>query len=215
MESSQQDIINRILKDATQEAELIIQNAKKSAELLLENQRQNARNQAQKEANSILKRAKNEAEIIRGKTNSEIQRHASWSVLAEKNRLIQKVIDTVSNQLTSLKDTPKYVTILEKLTVEAGSVLEGGNLTLHLSEKDSKINLHLSKLSKEITKKTGAKTKLSLSNEHILTRGVLVKKVEDKIFVDNTFESILNRHQKQLKLKIARILFSAIETHSG
>ncbi len=212
MESSEQDIITRILKDANEEAELIVKNAKTSAELLLEKQRQSGRNDAQKQANTLLKRAQNEAQIIRGKTNSDIQRQASWSVLSEKNRLIQKVIDTVSNQLVDLKNTPKYVLFLEKLTVESGSVLGGGNLTPHLSEDDSKIRLNLSKLAKEITKKTGTKTKLSLSNEHILTPGVLVKKVEDNIFVDNSFESILKRQQKQLKLKIAKILFAPIDT---
>jgi len=212
VESSEQDIVTRIIKDATEEAELIVKNAKKSAELLLEKQRQSGQDDAQKHVNIILKRAHNEAEIIQGKTNSDIRRQASWSILSEKNRLIQNVIDAAKSRLIEMEKTSKYLQFLEKLTVEAGSVLGGGNLTIHLSEKDSKMRLDFSKLSKEIIKKTGAKTKLALSNEHILTPGVFVRKVEDKIFVDNTFEAILKRQQKQLKPKIAKILFATMET---
>jgi vacuolar-type H+-ATPase subunit E/Vma4 len=210
MEFSQKDIINRILNDATKEAGLIVKNAEKSAKLLLENQRQTAQNQAKKEANSILKRAKNEAEIIRGKTSNELQRRASWTVLSEKNRLIQNVIDTVNDQLISLK-TPKYVQFLEKLTNEAGLVLGGGKLTVHLTERDSDLILNFTKLSKQISEKTGVTTNLSISKERIHSPGILVKKVDSKIFVDNTIKSILERQKKLLKIKIAKILFTPIE----
>ena len=64
------------------------------------------------------------------------------------------------------------------------------------------------KLEKEITAQTGVKTKLCLSEEHIATAGVVVKAVDNRVFVDNTFESILRRREKELKPKIAKILFS-------
>jgi len=214
MESSQQEIINRILKEATEEAELIIKKAKESAESLLANQRQTARANAEKEANSILKRAKNEAEIIRAKTITDIKRQSSWTVLSEKNRLIKNVLDSVKQRLIALKKSPKYIPLLEKLTVDAGSALGGGMLIVFLNEPDSKLQLNLENVAKEITAKTGIETKLSLSQEHIQNAGVVVKTVDNKIFVDNTFESILKRQEKELKIKIAKILFSSIDINN-
>lgn len=208
MESSQQEIINRILKDATDEAELIINKAKESAELLLENQRLSAHANAQKEANSILKKAQNEAEIIRGKTANNIRRQSVWIVLSEKNRIIKNVLDSVKQRLIDLKKTSKYVPFLEKLTVDAGSALGGGTLTVFLNKTDSKLQLNLEKLAKQITSETGVETKLSLSKENIDSSGVVVKTADNKIFVDNTFESILKRQEKELKIKIAKILFN-------
>lgn len=212
MESSEQDIVTQILRDANEEAKLIVKKAKTSAEFLLEKQRQSGRTNAQKEANTILKRAKNEAEIIQGKTNSDLRRQASWTVLSEKNRLIQDVIDEAKSQLVNLEETPKQVQFLEKLILDAGSVLGGGELLVFLNQKDSKLQLNFSRLAKKITKATGVKTKISLSTGHIPNSGVLVKKIEEKIFVDNTFESIFRRKEKELKLKIAKTLFATTET---
>ena len=211
MESSEQEIINRILKDAAEEADLIVEKSKKSAELLLENQRHDARNGAQKEANVILKRAKNEAEIIRGKTATDIRRQAGWTVLSEKNRLLQKVLDEVKDRLVNMKKTASYVPLLENLIVDAGCVLGGGTLIVLLNEKDSTLQLNFAQLTKQITARTNNKTKLTLAKEHIQSAGVMVKTVDNKIFVDNTFESIVNRREKELKTKIAKILFSSIE----
>ncbi|MDG6222767.1 MAG: V-type ATP synthase subunit E family protein [Candidatus Bathyarchaeota archaeon] len=212
MEFSQEEIINRILNEATAEAELTIKKAKESAELLLENQRQTACANAEKEANSILKRAQNEAELIRLKTITDIKRQADWIVLSEKNRLIENVIDSVKQRLMDLEKTSKYVPLLEKLTVEAGSALGGGMLTVFLNKTDSKLKLNFDKLAKEITSKTGVETKLSFSNENITAAGVVVKTFDNKIFVDNTFDSILRREEKELKIKIAQILFKSIES---
>jgi V/A-type H+-transporting ATPase subunit E len=210
VESPEQDIVNRILKDATQEAEQIVKSAKMSAESLLEKQRQSGRDDAQKQANTILRRAQNEADIIRGKTSSDIRRQASWSVLSEKNRLIQKVIDEAKNRLFDIEKTPQYVQFLEKLTVDAGSVLGGGELMVLLNQKDSKLQSSFSKLAKKITEATGVKTNLSRSEQDLATSGILIKKVESKIFVDNTIEAIFKRQEKQLKLKIAKILFATV-----
>ena len=211
MESPEQDIVNRILKDATQEAEQIVKNAKMSAESLLENQRQSGRDDAQKQANTILRRAQNEADIIRGKTNSDIRRQAGWSVLSEKNRLIQKVLDEAKTRLFDMEKTPQYMQFLEKLAVDAGSVLGGGELMVVLNQKDSKLQASFSKLAKKITEATGVKTNLSRSEQDLATSGIVIKKIADNIFVDNTFEAIFKRQEKQLKLKIGKTLFGSID----
>jgi vacuolar-type H+-ATPase subunit E/Vma4 len=211
MENSGHEILERILKDAKDEAEVILKDAQKSAETLIEKQRQAARQSAEKEVCSLLKRAENDAEIIRGKVSTDIKRHAGWIVLSEKDRLITSVLNEAKNRLVSMQKSEKYIPIIEKLIVDAGTVLEGGMLEVLLNENDSALQFSLDKLEKEISDRCGAHTQLRLSDQHIKAVGVIVKTVDNRIFVDNTFEAILNRQERELRLKIAQILFSNMD----
>ncbi|MDH5691208.1 MAG: V-type ATP synthase subunit E family protein [Candidatus Bathyarchaeota archaeon] len=208
MESSDNRIIDRILNDAREERKAIIKEAKRSAEMLLEKQRQLARHSAEKEVYSLLKRAENEASVIKGKVTTDIKRRAGWLVLSEKERLVTSVLNEVKNRLVNLQKSEEYLPVLEKLIVDAGTVLDGETLEVMLNENDSSLPLKLNKLEKKIADETGVKTQLKISKQQIKAVGVIVKTNDGKIFVDNTFEAILSRRERELRLKIARILFS-------
>ncbi len=208
MESSANKILDRILNDAKEEAKAIIKEAKRSAKTLLEKQRQLARHSAEKEVYSLLRRAENEADIIRGKVSTDIQRRTGWVVLFEKDRLIISVLNEVKNRFVNLQKSEEYLPVLEKLIVDAGTVLDGGTLEVMLNENDLSLPLKLNKLEKKIADGTGVKTRLKISKQQTKAVGVIVKNNDGKIFVDNTFEAILSRRERELRLKIARILFS-------
>ena len=208
MESSDNKIIDRILNDAREEAKAIIKEAKRSAETLLEQQRQLAIHSAEKEVYSLLKRAENEAAVIKGKVTTDIKRKAGWLVLSEKERLVTSVLNEVKNRLVNLQKSEEYLPVLEKLIVDAGTVLDGGTLEVMLNENDSSLPLKLNKLEKKIADGTGVKTQLKISKQQIKAVGVIVKTNDGKIFVDNTFEAILSRREREHRLKTARILFS-------
>jgi len=208
MESSDNKIIDRILNDAREEAKAIIKEAKRSAETLLEKQRQLASHSAEKEVYSLLKRAENEAAVIKGKVTTDIKRRAGWLVLSEKERLVTSVLNEVKNRLVNLQKSEEYLPVLEKLIVDAGTVLDGGTLEVMLNENDSSLPLKLNKLEKKIADGTGVKTQLKISKQQIKAVGVIVKTNDGKIFVDNTFEAILSRREREHRLKTARILFS-------
>ena len=208
MESSTNKILDRILNDAKEEAKAIVKEAKKSAEVMLENQRQMALRNAEKEALYLLRRAENEADIIRGKVTTDVKRRTGWAVLFEKDRLITSVLNEVKSRLVNLQKSEEYLPVLEKLIVDAGIVLGGGTLEVMLNENDSSLPLKLNKLEKKIADGTGVKTRLKISKQQTKAVGVMVKTVDGKIFVDNTFEAILSRRERELRLKIARILFS-------
>jgi len=208
MESSTNKILDRILNDAKEEAKAIVKEAKKSAEVMLENQRQMALRNAEKEAHYLLRRAENEADIIRGKVTTDVKRRTGWAVLFEKDRLITSVLNEVKSRLVNLQKSEEYLPVLEKLIVDAGIVLGGGTLEVMLNENDSSLPLKLNKLEKKIADGTGVKTRLKISKQQTKAVGVMVKTVDGKIFVDNTFEAILSRRERELRLKIARILFS-------
>ena len=204
-------MLERIMNDAREKAESIIAEAKKSAETVIEKQRKIARQTAEKKVSSILKRAENDVDIIRGKISTDIKRQAAWIVLSEKNRLITNVLDEVKNRLENLRKSKKYVKILEKLLIDACIVLEGGTLEVVLNEKDSTLHLKLNKLEKEISDRVGFRTQLKVSEQKTKAMGVIVKTVDDQIFVDNTFNAILSRRERELRLKIAQILFNNLD----
>ena len=212
MESSANKILDRILNDAKEEAKAIIKEAKRSAEMLLEKQRKLALHNADKEVYSLLKRAENEAAVIKGKVTTDIKRRAGWVVLSEKERLVTSVLNEVKNRLVNLQKSEEYLPVLEKLIIDAGTVLGGGTLEVMLNENDSSLPLKLNKLEKKIADGTGVKTRLKISKQQIKAVGVIVKTVDGRIFVDNTFEAILSRRERELRLKIARILFSRAST---
>ena len=175
---------------------------------MIENRKQSARLTAEKEVYSLLKRAENEAEIIKGKVATDIKKRASWIVLSEKERLVTSVLNEVKNRLVNLQKSEEYLSVLKKLIVDAGEVLGGGAMEVVLNEKDLSLPLKLDALSKKIADRTGVKTKLNFSKQKIKAVGVIVKTIDGRIFVDNTFEAILRRRERELRLKTARILFS-------
>ena len=211
MGSSENRIIDRILKDAREEAETIVKDAQKSAEMIIEKQRLSARHSAEKEAYSMLKRAENESEIIRGKVFTDIKRRAGWIVLSEKDRLITSVLTEAKNRLVNMQNSEEYFPVLEKLIVDASAVLDGGILEVVLNEKDSTLPLKIDKLEKQISDRTGFQTQLKFSEQKTEAVGVIVKTIDDRIFVDNTFEAILSRRERKLRLKIAQILFNTVD----
>jgi vacuolar-type H+-ATPase subunit E/Vma4 len=211
MEGSENRIIDRILKDARAEAETILKDAKNFAETIIEKQRLSACYSAEKEAFFLLKKAENEADIIRGKISAEIKRRASWIVLSEKNRLIKTVLTEAKNRLLNMQNSEQYLQVLEKLIVDAGAVLGGGMLEVLLNENDLALSLNLDKLEKEVSDRIGVETHLGLSDQQITDIGVIIKTIDNRFFVDNTFESILSRRERVLRLKIAQILFSNVD----
>lgn len=208
MESEVQEIVNQIIRDSREKAKSLVEEARKSAEMMLEKKRDSARRKAGEEVFSMLKRAESEAETIRGTVFTDVRRKASWSVLSEKERLVTGVLNEVKTRLGALSQSKKYISILETLIVDAGTVLGGGALEILLNRRDSTLPLKLNVLAKRIAEKTEKKTQLRLSKQEIENfGGAVVKTVDGRIVADNTFEAIIERREKELRFKIAKILF--------
>lgn len=208
MESAIGRITDRILQDAREEAKSIVDEAQRSSDKLLEERRQSGRQKAEEDVYSLLKRAESEAEVVRGRVATETKRKAGWLILSEKERLVTNVLDEVKRKLGDLRKSKRYISILEKMIIDAGTALGGGRLEVMLNEDDLTLPLKIDTLDKVITEETGVKTHLKLSTQKIeALGGALVKTPGDRIVVDNTFEAILKRREKELRFKAARILF--------
>lgn len=207
MESDVQRVMERILRDAQEEAESIIREAQDWKQTVLEKQREASRKKAMKEAQFIEESTKSRVRAIRETVFAEAKRKADWLILAEKDQALKSVLDEVKRRLKDRKHSEGYIRILKKLIVDAGAAL-GGAVEVSLNNNDADLDLSLDELEKVINQRTGVKTQLKLSPKRIQTSGgALLRRVDGKIEVDNTFEAILKRSQGNLKLKIAKILF--------
>ena len=207
MESKIQKIAQQILDDAMEESKSIVDDAQKSVDTMVEKRKQLALQNAKKEALVRMKNAEREAEIIKGKVTMEMKREARWKVLSEKENLANAVFKKVTERLMELQESEDYVPILEKLVIDASTTLGGGNLEVSMDENVSSRRLNLNSLEAIITEKTGVESQLVVSNDTIKSIGVKVKTVDGKIAIDNTFEAIMKRREKELRSKIMKILF--------
>ena len=201
-------ITEMILHEAKKSAEHILQEAKKSAEDTLEKQKQRGVQRANEAAKLLLKKAESEAELnkLNSMANSKIK--ASWVILSKKETWIDNVLNEAKRELKILTKSRKYLPILEKLITEAGVILGGKELVVSLNEQDSALPLKLDHLAEKISERTGFETKLRLSEENPkVIGGAIVRKANGKVIMDNTFDDILRRREKELRFEIAKILF--------
>ena len=201
-------ITETILQEAKESAESIIQEAQKSVEAMLEKQRQLGIQRANELTPSILKKAESEAEVNKLSITANAKIKANWTVLSKKEQWITAVLNETKNKLRILTKSKEYIPILERLITEAGIILGGKELEVLLNKQYSTLPLKLDELSKEISEKTGFETKLRLSEENTkVMGGAMVRTTNGKVIMDNTFDDILRRREKDLRSKIAKILF--------
>jgi vacuolar-type H+-ATPase subunit E/Vma4 len=201
-------ITEMILEEAKKTAEHIVQEAQKSAEETVEKQRQLGVQKANESAQLVFKKAESEVELnkLRSMANAKIK--ANWVILSKKEAWIDNVLNEAKNKLRILTESKEYISILEKLITEAGVILGGKELEVLLNEQDSALPLKLDDLAKEISERTGFETKLRLSEEKPkVIGGAIVRTANGKVIMDNTFDDILRRREKDLRSEIAKILF--------
>jgi len=201
-------ITEMILEEAKNTAEHIIQEAQKSVEETLEKQRRLGVQKADELAQTLFKKVESEAELDKLNSMANAKIEANWVILSKKETWIDNVLYEAKNELRILTQSKKYITILERLITEAGVTSRGKELEVLLNAHDSALPLKLENIAKEISEKTGFKTKLKLSEEKLeVIGGPLVRTADGKVIMDNTFDDILRRREKKLRSEIAKILF--------
>ena len=204
----QNGITDAILQEARETAEIIIKEAQEFGDLILEKQRQTAIKDAKTQRALLLKKTANEAEAKHLRKIAKAKITANWIVLSKKEEIISAVLTEAKKKLQYMTKTEKYASVLESFIISAGLALGGNSLEVILNEADSAISLPLEKMQEEIRKRTGTKTKLTVSEEKIqVMGGAILKTANGKIVMDNTYEDIFLRRSRELKSKISEILF--------
>ena len=98
--------------------------------------------------------------------------------------------------------------------MEAAFAVEGDGAEIILSKRDKKnvTEEFLSKIGNKISKKKGKKSPLILAEETISTiGGAIVRSIEGKMEVNNTFEARMKRLENTMRPEVADILFGEEE----
>ncbi len=207
--TSADTLIKALLFEAHETAEKIIQDVKKTVQGTIEEQRKKGRERARGIVISIDKKAQNDSEIIKLRDTASAESKAKWLILEKKHALIENVLNQVKNELRTLIKTDKYVHVLENLIMEGGIIVGAIDLEVILNERDSTLPLDLDKLAEKIGEKTGIKTKITKSAKKIdAIGGAIIQTTDGKIVMNNTFESIINYSESEIRFKIAQILFT-------
>lgn len=207
---SAEKIVKKITEDAKKEAKSIINEAKNSAERLLMEQKESARNDAKKETSQILEEAKREAEETTRQILTEAKMRANWAIISEKQKLIDGIWEEVRVRIGELtRSKEHYIPFLRQLIKKAATSLNSSKLEILLNEKDSKLPLKLEELSRVMKKESGLNVSFKVGRKKLSAiGGVVVQTPDEKMIVDATFETILERRRRGLELKISNVLFA-------
>jgi len=207
--TSSDALIEALLSEAHETAEKIIHDMKKTVQDTLEEQRKKGRERAREIVISIDKKAQNNSVIIKLRDTASAESKAKWLILEKKHTLIENVLNQVKDELRTLIETDKYLHVLENLIVEGGTILDTTDLEVILNERDSTLPLDLDKLAEKIGENTGTKTKITKSGKKIdVIGGAIIQTTDGKIVMNNTFESMLNNSESEIRFKIAQTLFT-------
>ena len=132
-------------------------------------------------------------------------------MLEAKNELINEVLTTVEKQMESIVGKAEYKKVLTRLIVDGCKAMSEEKLELILPKGHASY-VDIAELEKIIAKKIGKKTKLSISKETKRSKGgVIIRRLDNKKWVDNTFEDRLERFENTIRDTISRILFESRE----
>lgn len=196
-----QKITEQIMSEAAKESSLIQDRS--------QHQIAEIENAAQKEIGKIRSRieesGKNNIDNQNKRLLGQARLNAKMKLLNAQQVGLDEVFAHGKLKLEDLNKSNEYSSILADLTIVAGIALGGGDLQISVRKMDTS-KLSVDVVTKKITDETGVSTKLSLDNvTNTKFGGVIAKKGE--IWVDNTFESIIDRREDVIRNEIAKILF--------
>jgi V/A-type H+-transporting ATPase subunit E len=214
------EMVDRIKAEAKEEGERILNEARANAqERLAEVQRELEAQRKQFVEAEERKGAKEKDRIVRAARQQA--RRLKW---AAEEELINNAFDNALDRLKTVKRSGfkgiSYADILAGLIKESAVSIAGGGgagaaMEVLLSEEDAKANYvdqpRLAKVAKELSAEAGVDGKLSLSDQRLKSAGgVLVRRTDGKIEVNNTFEQRMTRFSTSLREEIVKALFAKI-----
>jgi V/A-type H+/Na+-transporting ATPase subunit E len=200
MSESLEKLQNRILSDARLKAEETTKEAQAKAQQILEE----ARRRAQNESEEIISKGKAEAESVRRSILSSKVRVNRLRILEEKNRIVQEIIHTVEDQLSSIARTDQFDNTAQRFVAEAVKAVESDQPIVRIGFKDA-TKKNFDGISRVLPK--GGK--LVIDEKPIDSfGGVIATDPEGKVVFNNTFKSRLERLDNQLLTLISSTVFS-------
>src|SRR5213078_1099012 len=138
MSESLEKLQNRILSDAKHKADETIKDSQAKSQQILEE----ARQRAQREFEDIIAKANVEAESIRRSILSSKVRVNRLRMLDEKNRIVEDIIHSVEDQLSSISKSEQFEEIAQRFVTAAVKAVDYDQQIVTIGFRDvSKKNL--------------------------------------------------------------------------
>jgi vacuolar-type H+-ATPase subunit E/Vma4 len=199
MSESFEKLQNRILSDAKVQAEDIIREAEEKARQTLEQ----AKTRALREADETLSRARLEAEALRRGILSSKIRGNRLRILAEKNRIVQQVMQSVENSLADITADERFPDTLKRFVTEAVEAVGVDEPIVRIGFREISKNQ-----TDAIGKSVSKGTKLVIDEQALDgLGGVVASDPEGKIVYNNSFKARLDRLDSQLLTLISSTIF--------
>ena len=189
----------RILSDSKSKGEEIIREAQEKSQQI----QAQARQRAQKESDDIVAKAKLEAEAIRRSILSSKVRANRLRILQEKNRIVQEVVQTVENRLSTIASSSKFDEATQRFVSEAVKAVDSDQPIVRLGFKGA------SKKSLDIVSKSLPKGSKVLFEDQPIDGlgGVVASDADGRVTFNNSFKSRLERLDNQLLTLISVTIF--------
>jgi|SRR5438132_9781803 len=199
MSESLEKLQNRILSDAKRKAEETIKEAQVKAQQILEE----AKQRAQKESEEIITKANVEAESIRRSILSSKVRVNRLRILDEKNRIVEDIIHSVEDRLSSIAKSEQFEDTAQRFVTEAVKAVDTDQPIVRIGFRD------VSKRSLDGVSKVLPKGGKLVIDEKPIDElgGVVATDPEGKVVFNNTFKSRLERLDNQLLTLISSAVF--------
>ena len=199
MSESLEKLQNRILSDAKHKADETIKDSQAKSQQILEE----ARQRAQREFEDIIAKANVEAESIRRSILSSKVRVNRLRILDEKNRIVEDIIHSVEDRLSSISKSEQFEETAQRFVTEAVKAVDSDQPIVRIGFRDvSKKNLD--GVSRVLPK--GGKLVIDEKPIDVLG-GVVATDPEGKVVFNNTFKSRLERLDSQLLTLISSTVF--------
>ncbi|OPX60793.1 MAG: V-type ATP synthase subunit E [Methanobacterium sp. PtaB.Bin024] len=206
MSAGTEKIVSSIMSDAQIKADSILAEAEKENETIL----RDGETVADTEKEKILENAQKTAQMRYQQIISEAKMNSRRMELEAREEVIEEAFQKAEEKLKELasSDASQYKESLEKVIVESGVEIGGGDLVILVKESDvTKITGSVSSLEASISDKTGTTTKLEMGENITTIGGAIVKTQNGEIEVNNTIEARMLRFKKSLRSEVAGILF--------
>lgn len=192
-----------------QEAEDKIKKIKENAEIERAKILQIGKKEAEKIKNEALAGAENKAQQMKRRETSRKKLSAKMDYLKLRDEIIENVLVETRAALQKVTKEPKYKDLLKKLLLESGLAIDGGKLHLSLKMDDASLfnATEIADIAKHIEEQTRNATSITLSQNAINTIGGLrLERADGKMWIDNTFETRMQRDAGDIRLAILKML---------
>lgn len=196
------DFSQAILDEAKQEVEEILDLARREAERILDGAREEL---DQVHRTESLQTATQMAKTRYKQIIAAAELESRKQQLLGQERLIIEVQEQVQERLRSLRSEPSYPDLLVRLITEGVAALDGSEFEIIVNPEDHSL------ITPELLQNIGEKTEMTLVlSEHSEPEmvGAIVQRADKRVRCDNSLQGILQRRDDEIRLLIAKNLFS-------